>query len=149
MQKRMHLAIIGGGASGLIAAIAASKICKQTKSITIFEGASRVGKKLLATGNGRCNLTNIHASAKHYYGDTRQIEAILRTYPPQRVMQYFAEIGLLCREESEGRVYPYSLQASSVLDVLRFNAEEMQIEIICDCPIHSIPVSYTHLKMIT
>ena len=98
MQKRMHLAIIGGGASGLIAAIAASKICKQTKSITIFEGASRVGKKLLATGNGRCNLTNIHASAKHYYGDTRQIEAILRTYPPQRVMQYFAEIGLLCRE---------------------------------------------------
>ena len=103
-----------------------------------FLGASRVGKKLLATGNGRCNLTNIHASAKHYYGDTRLIEAILRTYPPQRVIQYFEEIGLLCKEESEGRIYPYSLQASSVLDVLRFNAEELQVEIICDCPIHNI-----------
>lgn len=89
MQEKINLAIIGGGASGLIAAITASKICKQTKQITIFEGASRVGKKLLATGNGRCNLTNIHASAKHYYGDTRLIEAILRTYPPQRVIQYF------------------------------------------------------------
>ena len=60
-------------------------------------------------------------------------------------MQYFAEIGLLCREESEGRVYPYSLQASSVLDVLRFNAEEMQIEIICDCPIHSIQSKTVYL----
>ena len=138
MQEKINLAIIGGGASGLIAAITASKICKQTKQITIFEGASRVGKKLLATGNGRCNLTNIHASAKHYYGDTRLIEAILRTYPPQRVIQYFEEIGLLCKEESEGRIYPYSLQASSVLDVLRFNAEELQVEIICDCPIHNI-----------
>ena len=103
MQEKINLAVIGGGASGLIAAITASKICKQTKKITIFEGASRVGKKLLATGNGRCNLTNIHASAKHYYGDTRLIEAILRTYPPQRVIQYFEEIGLLCKEESEGR----------------------------------------------
>lgn len=138
MHKRIDLAIIGGGASGLIAAIAASRICKQTKKITIFEGASRVGKKLLATGNGRCNLTNIHASAKHYYGDTRCIEAILHTYPPQRVIQYFEEIGLLCKEESEGRIYPYSLQAASVLDVLRFNAEEMQVEIICDSPIYNI-----------
>ena len=62
----------------------------------------------------------------------------MRTYPPQRVIQYFEEIGLLCKEESEGRIYPYSLQASSVLDVLRFNAEELQVEIICDCPIHNI-----------
>ncbi|MFR1214674.1 MAG: NAD(P)/FAD-dependent oxidoreductase [Acutalibacteraceae bacterium] len=101
---------------------------------------------MLATGNGRCNLTNIHASAKHYYGDTRLIEAILRTYPPQRVIQYFEEIGLLCKEESEGRIYPYSLQASSVLDVLRFNAEEMQVEIICDCPIHSIRPQMVYLS---
>ena len=53
MQEKINLAVIGGGASGLIAAITASKICKHTKKITIFEGASRVGKKLLATGNGR------------------------------------------------------------------------------------------------
>ena len=138
MQEKMHLAIVGGGASGLIAAITASKICKQTKKTTIFEGALRVGRKLLATGNGRCNLTNIHASAKHYHGDTRFIEAILRTYPPQRVIQYFEELGLLCKEEAEGRIYPYSLQSATVLDVLRFNAEELQVEMICDCPIHKI-----------
>ena len=125
MQEKINLAVIGGGASGLIAAITASKICKQTKKITIFEGASRVGKKLLATGNGRCNLTNIHASAKHYYGDTRLIEAILRTYPPQRVIQYFEEIGLLCKEESEGRIYPYSLQATALEDASALNVEKL------------------------
>ena len=138
MQIKTQLAIIGGGAAGLMAAITAADICKTIEKITIIEGAPRVGKKLLATGNGRCNLTNMRASAKHYYGDTKLIEAILHTYSPQRVVATFEKLGLLCKEETEGRVYPYSLQAATVLDLLRLNAEALQIETICDCPITSI-----------
>ncbi len=138
MENKIHLAIIGGGAAGLMAAVTAAKLCKQTKKIAVFEGISRVGKKLLATGNGRCNLTNTRVGMNHYHGDERYIETILRTYPPQRIIQYFKDLGLICREETEGRVYPYSLQASSVLDILRLNAEELMVKILCNCPIKNI-----------
>ncbi len=80
MQEKINLAVIGESYRAHCGHSSFQDMQTDEKD-TIFEGASRVGKKLLATGNGRCNLTNIHASAKHYYGDTRLIEAILRTYP--------------------------------------------------------------------
>lgn len=119
----MKIAVVGGGAAGLTAAIAANR---QGAEVIILEQADRVGKKLLATGNGRCNLTNIYANRGNFYGDVNFLEPILSKFNPEWTMSFFESIGIVCRVAEEGRVYPYSLQASSVLDLLRLasNAEE-------------------------
>lgn len=114
----MILAIIGGGASGMAAALAAAE--NPNVEIHIFERQARVGRKLLATGNGRCNLTNLNASAAHYHGEKPDFaEHALQAMPPKAVLQWFYRLGLFTVAEESGRVYPYSDQANSVVDVLR------------------------------
>lgn len=135
--KKVDIAVVGGGAAGLMAAVTAAHQCKAQKlskpaTIVVLEGAARVGKKLLATGNGRCNLTNTHMDISHYYGDSCLIKPILEQYTPQSVMDSFLSLGLLCREEDEGRVYPYNVQASAVLEILRRQLDDLRVEIICD-----------------
>ena len=108
--------IIGGGAAGLCAACA---LAKRGFEPLVLEGQARVGKKLLATGNGRCNLTNMGAEETRYHGDTKAISVVFQRYPPQKVRAFFRSLGLETVEETEGRVYPMSRQAASVLDALR------------------------------
>lgn len=120
------IAIIGGGASGMFTAIQARKL--GLKSV-IIECADRVGKKLLATGNGRCNLTNADISGGFY--NTDFVESIISRYPSKAVVLAFNELGLMTRVE-DGRIYPYSMLASSVLDALR-NQLIMQTDVsACD-----------------
>ena len=122
-----EIAIIGGGASGLIAAITARKAGKK---VTILERKERILKKVLVTGNGRCNLTNARASISNYFGkNILLIENILNNFTPQNVMDFFYELGVICNEEERGKVYPLSGQASSVVDALRFEAEKLGIKI--------------------
>ena len=113
--------ILGGGAAGLAAAVRASE--RAGTGVTVLERQGRVGRKLLSTGNGRCNLTNTGAAARDYRGMEGNAAAFaapaLRRFPPRAVMDAFASLGLKTREEYGGRVYPYSDQAGSVLDVLR------------------------------
>lgn len=123
MPKVYTLAVIGGGASGLLGAVRAAELLGGA-SVILLEAASRVGKKLLATGNGRCNLTNMNAGVSHYHGDRERAQAILEAFPPKRILAYFQHLGLLCREQSEGRVYPYSMQASTVLNILRAQLQQ-------------------------
>ncbi len=130
-----NLAVIGGGASGICAAIAAKKNNPSLK-IFIAEALPRAGKKILATGNGRCNLTNINACADDY--NTDFVADIMKKYNPQKVIEFFGTIGLLTVTDAEGRVYPMSNTASSVLDCLRFAAESLGIEIICDTHVDTI-----------
>ena len=125
----MRTAILGGGAAGLYAAC---RFAEAGAQVVILERQGRVGRKLLATGNGRCNLSNLNASPANYHGDARYIEAALRALPPQRAMERFAELGVLCRPDEEGRVYPASNQAAGVLDALRLYAVERGCEIIAD-----------------
>lgn len=135
------IVVIGGGASGLMAALAAAKQAQKTGrklKIAVLEKNPRVGKKLLMTGNGRCNLTNLHAGAEYYHGDTAAASAILNRYPPEKMIAVFRSLGLLCRGLDKGRVYPYSLQASSVLNILRRNLELAGVETICDFPVRRI-----------
>ena len=121
------IAVIGGGASGLIAAITARKAGKK---VTILERKERILKKVLVTGNGRCNLTNARASISNYFGkNILLIENILNNFTPQNVMDFFYELGVICNEEERGKVYPLSGQASSVVDALRFEAEKLGIKI--------------------
>ena len=122
----MILGIIGGGASGMAAALAAAQ--NPDAEVLLLERQARVGKKLSATGNGRCNLTNLHAAQRGYHGeDPAFVRFALETYPPEETLSWFREMGLYTVAEESGRVYPYSDQANSVVDVLRFALEKPNI----------------------
>lgn len=111
--------VIGGGASGLAAAITAAE--KREKAVILLERQNRVGRKLLATGNGRCNLTNTGAALKNYHGRNPAFALpALEAFPPAEVMSWFRALGLVTTEQYGGRVFPFSDSAGSVLDVLRF-----------------------------
>jgi len=125
----MIIGIIGGGASGMAAAIAASR--GQNVQVIVFERQARVGRKLLATGNGRCNLTNLNMLPQYYHGDSPDFAVdALNRYPAGKVLSWFRELGLITVAESGGRVYPYSDQANSVVDVLRFALKRPNIQIM-------------------
>lgn len=128
------VAVIGGGASGLACAIEIMHTVKNRDDvkITVLEKLPRVGKKILVTGNGRCNLTNMNSATSGFRGDTDFAYAVLNEYTPESNIKFFNEMGLYTRVEDEGRVYPLSNQASSVLDALRFECERLGIEIVCD-----------------
>ena len=130
------IAVIGAGASGLAAAIVAKRK-KPYLSVALVEALPRAGKKILATGNGRCNLTNINATFRDY-NEPQFVSAVMGKYPPEYIIDFFENIGLKTFNDSEGRVYPMSNMASSVLDCLRFEAENLDIELICDTHVDSI-----------
>lgn len=123
----MKVAIIGGGASGLCCAIEAAKGKNQ---VTIFEAKDRVGKKILATGNGRCNMLNAFAGEEDY-SSPNFVHGVLSRCNPKEVRHFFEELGLYTRQDEEGRVYPLSNQATSVLDVLRLECERVGVKTVC------------------
>lgn len=119
------VAVIGGGASGLAAAIAAAA---HGARVTVLERLPRVGKKLLLTGNGRCNLGHAGFDFSHYHGTLPQAEQILAPFDAQA---YFRRLGLYTRTDAEGRIYPMSNTAASVLDALRFAAAQCGVQTLC------------------
>ncbi|MBQ7504109.1 MAG: aminoacetone oxidase family FAD-binding enzyme [Ruminococcus sp.] len=138
MSVNKNIIIIGGGASGLFAAIKAKENNPQ-KDVAILEAQSRVGRKLLSSGNGRCNLTNTSCSKKYYHGSFRKfIDIVLGNCSVDRVIKEFMKLGLMTKVEDEGRVYPVSNHAGSVLDVLRFRLDALGVETICDTRVNDI-----------
>ena len=124
----MVIGIIGGGASGMAAALAAAE--NEQVQVVLMERQARVGRKLQATGNGRCNLTNLHANQGGYYGEEPGFVApAIGAFGPEATLTWFRSLGLFTVAEESGRVYPYSDQANSVLDVLRFALEKPNIEV--------------------
>lgn len=124
----MIIGIIGGGASGMAAALAAAQ--NPDVQVVLFERQARLGKKLLATGNGRCNLTNLHAGEKAYHGEDAEFAVpAVAGFDPDATLEWFSSLGLVTVAEESGRVYPYSDQANSVVDVLRFALEKPNIRI--------------------
>ena len=129
MTYNFDALIVGGGASGLMCAITAKRQNPKL-NIAIIEKNDRVGKKLLSTGNGRCNLTNTRISAEKYVGSLNA-KSLFEKYDATFLLREFKSLGLLTFADSEGRVYPVSRQASSVLDVLRFACNRYGVEIFC------------------
>ena len=124
----MVIAIIGGGASGMAAALAAAE--NPGVQVLLLERQARVGRKLQATGNGRCNLTNLHALEGGYHGTAPDFAGeALKAFDPQATLAWFRNLGLYTVAEESGRVYPYSDQANSVVDVLRFALEKPNISL--------------------
>lgn len=128
------VAVIGGGAGGLCAAIAAGRA---GADVVIFEQANRVGKKLLKTGNGRCNLSNMEVTPDDY-NHPDFVEPTLREYFCEELLDFFGSLGLWTVTDEEGRVYPRSDTAASVLDVLRLECEEMEVGERCSMEITGI-----------
>ena len=129
--------VIGGGASGMMAALTAAE--DKNNKVILLERQQRVGRKLLATGNGRCNLTNTGATAENYHGDDPDfVKPALEKFPPEAALGFFGSLGLLTVEEYGGRVYPLSNSANSVVDVLRFALDRAGVELRSACPAREI-----------
>lgn len=133
--RKKSVAIVGGGAAGLMAACL---LARAGVACTLLEKQARVGRKLLSTGNGRCNLSNLHASSEFYHGSKRHIDAALKAFPPQSAVDFFEEIGVECVSDEEGRVYPLSNQAASVLDALRLYADEHGVQTLTEFPVKAL-----------
>lgn len=114
-----ELAVIGGGASGLAAAVFAAKMALGKIRITVYEANPRIGKKLLVTGNGRCNFSNLNMDSSHFNGDAVLAENALKLFSTNDTLEFFKDGGVFYRADNAGRIYPLSNQASSVLDFFR------------------------------
>ena len=109
----MKVLILGGGASGLMAALSAAQ--DERNTVTVLERQSRVGRKLLATGNGRCNLTNLDLSPQHYHGqDAGFARAALSRFDGEATLEFFRALGLLTAAEPSGRVYPSPIRPTAL-----------------------------------
>ena len=127
--------IIGGGASGICAAIGA-KCENENLNITIAERLPRIGKKILSTGNGRCNLGNVNIASEFYHGSVENVMQIISD--TQDTVGFFESLGVLCTHDSEGRMYPYSNSANTVLNAMRMFLNQEEITELCDFDVCSI-----------
>lgn len=135
MKNNIKIAVIGGGASGMTAAITAAR---QGAEVILFEKNDRVGKKLLATGNGKCNLSNIEFSMDQFYcSDKEKLQKIFDRFSPWDMVSFFESMGLMVKEKNKG-LYPYSEQASAVLDILRMELTRNKVHVITGAEIEKV-----------
>ncbi|AFM01685.1 MULTISPECIES: NAD(P)/FAD-dependent oxidoreductase [Desulfitobacterium] len=133
---KLKVAVVGGGAAGLLAAVIAGQ---EGAEVSILERNQRVGKKILTTGNGRCNLTNMDLHSSHYHGQNPKFAySALQSFDNHRAIDFFERLGIAHKVEEEGKVFPFSNQASSVLDVLRYEVERLGIETITESEVKEI-----------
>lgn len=143
------VAVIGGGAAGLCAAVCL-KQQNNALNVVVLEALDRVGKKLITTGNGRCNITNSNLNNCYYHSQTPNlIDMENNKYGLKPTMEFFEKIGVEIVFEQNGKAYPASYQASSVVDALRFSAEENGVEIICNCCVTDFKFSNQEYTLIT
>lgn len=122
----MRIGIIGGGASGLVAAYFAAKAGAE---VTIFEKNHRLGKKILATGNGKCNLSNLDFSTGYYHSmDPQRIDDFFSRFSVQDTMKMFSGLGLLVKDKN-GYLYPECEQAAVVVDVFTYALAQLHVEV--------------------
>lgn len=130
-KMKRTIGVVGGGAAGMTAAIAAAE---QGAEVTLFEGNDRIGKKILSTGNGKCNLGNMDMSIEKYSTKNPELlQGYLEKFGTNETIEFFRSLGLLVKQKN-GYLYPVSEQASSVLDVLRFKigrTSEINVKIGC------------------
>jgi hypothetical protein len=145
LNKKVKIAIIGAGASGLFTAI---NLAKYNYQIDIYEKNNKVGKKLLATGNGRCNITNETINLSHFHSnsDLSSIKNILNNFNYHKCKQFFQNIGIEFIQGNKTRVYPMSQAASSVVDSLEFAASQEGVKIELNYEI--ITIEYKNKKFI-
>jgi predicted Rossmann fold flavoprotein len=131
------IAIIGAGAAGMMAAITAASLGSR---VTLYEMKARIGQKILATGNGKCNLSNMKMGAGEFYSSNPAwVENILAKFSVADTTAFFNRLGVMIREKNGG-LYPYSEQAQVVLDALRLKLAELGVVIICEKEVTAVKV---------
>ncbi|WP_312668153.1 NAD(P)/FAD-dependent oxidoreductase [Tissierella praeacuta] len=134
MSKK--IIIIGGGAAGMMAALS---VKRNGGDALILEKNDRVGKKLLATGNGRCNYTNKNLNINNYHGNNPKFAySALSEFDVERTIEFFESLGITPAVEDNGKVFPLSFQSSSMLDILRYEIETQGIELITEAQVSEI-----------
>ncbi len=133
-NKTWDLLVIGAGASGMMAAITAARA---GKAVCILEKLDKAGKKLLATGNGKCNFTNAHMNADCYHGEKAFINSVLEQFTVEECLAFFHSIGIYPKERM-GYYYPNSEQAASVVNALLGELERLGVKIIFNTQVHQI-----------
>jgi len=131
-----RVAIIGAGASGLVCAIEAAR---KGLHVTLFEKNGKVGRKILATGNGKCNISNEKISLERYHGASVGFaKEALRRFDTFTCKAFFRSLGLEMREGEEGRLYPMNHQASSVVDMLLHEVRSLHVSIVLESEVSKI-----------
>jgi hypothetical protein len=138
--------IIGGGAAGLAAAIASRDMGKDA---ALLEGGDRIGRKLLSTGNGRCNITNSRLAPARFHSENAGFPVqVLESFGYREAEDFFSLLGLPLAELEDGKVFPLSLQASSVIDVFRLALEERSIPVYLNSKVKEIRKSGKGFRVI-
>ncbi len=143
----LTIAVIGGGAAGMAAALAAAS---RGAAVFVYERQARVGRKLSVTGNGRCNLSNRNASPAHYHGEESGfVLPALRRMDAAGTLEHFRSLGLLTVTEPDGRVYPLSNTAGSVVDVLRYALEAAGVRVETGCEVKAVRKNRGAFQLLT
>ena len=133
MNHPIDVVVIGGGAAGMIAAVTASE---QGKHVLLLEKSDRPGRKILASGNGRCNLMN--SGTLKYFGDKAFANQVLHYCTRQDISSFFNRYGLILREEDENRIYPATGQAVSVVSILKNAINLRCVQTVMNCRVSSV-----------
>lgn len=135
MTDFFDLVIIGGGASGLAAALAASQQDDSLR-ILVLEAQEQPGRKILASGNGRCNLSHFDLSVDDYCGQDRNfVQFLLRRLSTEELLGFWERLGVLTVVDTEGRVYPLSNQAATILNALSEALSRAGVELRTESPV--------------
>lgn len=135
-MRNKQIIVVGGGAAGMLAAVSARRL---GADVTILEKNPRVGKKILATGNGRCNYTNVNTNVSCYNGNNPKFtHSALSSFTIEDTISFFNELGIEHKVEDLGKVFPMSDQASSILDVLLYELNNIGVNIICNANVKKI-----------
>ena len=138
-MQEYKVAIIGGGPAGMMAAIKATQVLGP-KTVCIIEKNDSLGKKLLMTGGGRCNIANstpIHDQLNYYNKNKNFLKHALYTLPQDKLLEIFEEKDLEFHTEDKKRIFPDSEDAQDILDVLEEYLEELEVDIHTNCPINA------------
>jgi len=138
-MKKTEMIIIGGGAAGLCAAISVARLGIQ---VVVLEHNSRLGKKISVSGNGKCNIGNMSITSERLHStDSSFVDAFLDGYGFDTIRDFFSTIELELIEGANGRVYPMSMQSSSIVEMMEYEAQRLGVEIVCDCEARDVSIS--------
>ena len=141
-----RVVVVGGGASGLVAAISAAR---NGAKVTLIEQKDRVGKKILSTGNGRCNLTNTYMDLQCFRSDDMSlVSEVLKIFEVEKTIRFFEDLGVLLKERN-GYVYPFSDQASTILDALRMELTRLNVCVVTEQKVQKITNKKSGFEVVT
>ena len=140
------VAVIGGGAAGMMSAVQAALSGAQ---VELYEKNNRVGKKLLATGNGKCNFSNTNMDKSAYYGSMVNFyDEMFSKFGVRDAVDFFSQYGMLIKDKN-GYLYPRSEQAATVLDVLRFELEKCKVTVYTDVSVEGLRIEQSGINVVS